>query len=109
MFHPLEALRPSLKVGRYLFIHGERSFLILFLSLLVLGGLVECLEPDIAESDVRVGVITGLGLLQDSLKLLLAYSQLYKTFFFIPNASANKQEYVFVYNLLGQSTISGQV
>ena len=55
-----------------LFVHGQSSLLILFLLLLVLGRLVQGLQPDVAESDVRVCVVTSLRLLQDPLKLFLA-------------------------------------
>ena len=54
-----------------LFVHGQSSLLILFLLLLVLGRLMQGLQPDVAESDVRVCVVTSLRLLQDPLKLFL--------------------------------------
>ena len=45
--------------------------MIFFLLLFVLGGLVKRLQPDVAESDVRVGVVAGLGLFQNSLEFFL--------------------------------------
>ena len=47
-------------------------YLILLLFLLVFSWLMKSLQPDIAQGDVGVSVITGGGLLEDPLKLTRA-------------------------------------
>ena len=66
-----------MKVICHLLVHGQRSFLILLLLVFVFGRLMQRLEPDVPEGDVRVGVVAGLRLLQDSLELLLAGTPLH--------------------------------
>ena len=50
-------------IPNHLFVSRECPLLVLFLLLLVFGGLVKGLEPNVAQGDVRVGVVVRSRLL----------------------------------------------
>jgi hypothetical protein len=61
-------------VSQYLFVHGQSTVLMSLFSVLVSGGLVQGLQPDVAESYQGISIVLGGWVSEDSLKLLLSRS-----------------------------------
>jgi len=59
-------------VSQNLFVHGKSTVLMSLFSILVSGGLVQGLQPDIAKSYQGISIVLGSWISEDSLKLLLS-------------------------------------